>query len=314
MFLPFQLKFHELIFMPKVIVGLGEILWDMLPAGKQLGGAPANFAYHAKALGRDSIVSHIISAIGNDPLGTEIQNRLDRLSINQTCLHISNTLKTGFVSVSLDKQGLATYTIEQNVAWDYIPVITNNLQHTIDAICFGSLAQRSPVSRKNIQNFLATLPATTLKIFDVNLRQSFFSLETIESSLALANIFKINDDELKIIGKLLDIPGNEEQQLKTISQRYNIKLSILTRGNSGSLLYSKDNISVHPGYKIKSKDTIGAGDAFTAAVVIGLLKGFELNTINDYANQIASYVCTKSGATPALAEELINLFNIKAAS
>ena len=298
--------------MPKIIVGLGEILWDMLPAGKQLGGAPANFAYHAKALDSDNIVSYIVSAIGNDPLGTEIQNRLDRLNINHTHLYINHTLKTGSVSVSLDKQGLPDYTIEQNVAWDFIPEIPDNFQHPIDAICFGTLAQRSPVSRESIQNFLATLPETTLKIFDINLRQSFFSQKIIESSLTLANIFKINDDELKIISKLLNIPGNEEQQLKTISRRYTIKLAILTKGGSGSLLYTENNTSVHPGFKIKSKDTVGAGDAFTAAVVIGLLKGFDLDKINDCANRIASYVCTRSGATSELPAKLINLLNAKA--
>lgn len=298
--------------MPKIIVGIGEVLWDMLPGGKQLGGAPANFAYHAKALGSDNSVSYIISAIGNDTLGTEIQSQLNKLNINHTHLHISNALKTGSVSVSLDNQGLPGYTIEQNVAWDFIPKIPDNFQHPIDAICFGTLAQRSPVSRESIQNFLATLPETTLKIFDINLRQSFFSQKIIESSLTLANIFKINDDELKIISKLLNIPGNEEQQLKTISRRYTIKLGILTRGSSGSLLYTENNTSVHPGFKIKSKDTVGAGDAFTAAVVIGLLKGFELDKINDCANQIASYVCSRSGATPELPAKLVNLLNAKA--
>jgi len=298
--------------MPKIIVGLGEVLWDMLPGGKQLCGAPANFAYHAKALGLDNSVSYIISAIGNDTLGAEIQSQLNRLNINHTHLHISNALKTGFVSVSLDKQGLPNYTIENNVAWDFIPEIPDNFQHPIDAICFGTLAQRSPVSRESIQNFLATLPETTLKIFDINLRQSFFSQKIIESSLTLANIFKINDDELKIISKLLKIPGNEEQQLKTISQRYTIKLGILTRGSSGSLLYTENNTSVHPGFKIKSKDTVGAGDAFTAAVIIGLLRGFELDKINDCANQIASYVCSRSGATPELPAKLVNLLNVKA--
>lgn len=298
--------------MPKIIVGIGEVLWDMLPGGKQLGGAPANFAYHAKALGSDNSVSYIISAIGNDTLGTEIQSQLNKLNINHTHLHISNALKTGSVSVSLDNQGLPGYTIEQNVAWDFIPKIPDNFQHPIDAICFGTLAQRSPVSRESIQNFLATLPETTLKIFDINLRQSFFSQKIIESSLTLANILKINDDELKIISKLLNIPGNEEQQLKTISRRYTIKLGILTRGSSGSLLYTENNTSVHPGFKIKSKDTVGAGDAFTAAVVIGLLKGFELDKINDCANQIASYVCSRSGATPELPAKLVNLLNAKA--
>lgn len=290
------------------IAGIGKILWDMLPDGKQLGGAPANFAYHAKALGLENIDSYIFSAVGNDPLGNEIQNHLADLGINHNYLHINNTLKTGIVSVTLDKQGFPDYNIKQNVAWDFIPKVPDSFRQSIDVVCFGTLAQRSPVSRKSITEFLSDLPTTTLKIFDINLRQSFFSQEIIESSLKLANIFKLNEDELNIISNLLSISGNEEQQLKTICQRYNIKLSILTKGDSGSILFTKNKISSHPGFKVESKDTVGAGDAFTAAIAIGLLKGFELDTMNDCANQIASYVCKANGATPELPKEIINLF------
>ena len=291
-----------------IIAGIGEILWDMLPDGKQLGGAPANFAYHAKALDLKSVDSYILSAIGNDLLGKEIHRRLADLGINHKHLHVSNTLKTGTVSVTLDKQGFPDYNIDQNVAWDFIPEIPDSFRQSIDVVCFGTLAQRSPVSRKSITDFLSDLPTTTLKIFDINLRQSFFNQEIIESSLKLANIFKLNEDELNFISNLLRISGNEEQRLKLISQRYNSKLGILTKGSSGSILFSEDKTSIHPGFKVESKDTVGAGDAFTAAIAIGLLKGFELDTMNNCANQVASYVCSANGATPDLPKEIINLF------
>ncbi|MCK5190515.1 MAG: carbohydrate kinase [Methylococcales bacterium] len=290
------------------IAGIGEILWDMLPDGKQLGGAPANFAYHAKALGLKTVDSYILSVIGNDLPGKEIHRRLADLGINHKHLHVSNTLKTGTVSVTLDKQGFPDYNIEQNVAWDFIPEIPDSFRQSIDVVCFGTLAQRSPVSRKSITDFLSDLPTTTLKIFDINLRQSFFNQEIIESSLKLANIFKLNEDELNFISNLLRISGNEEQRLKLISQRYNSKLGILTKGSSGSILFSEDKTSIHPGFKVESKDTVGAGDAFTAAIAIGLLKGFELDTMNNCANQVASYVCSANGATPDLPKEIINLF------
>ncbi len=295
--------------MTYVIVGLGEILWDMLPEGKQLGGAPANFAYHTKALDFDNVEAYIISCIGHDALGAEIQSRLDTLQINQQYLSINQQFKTGTVIVSLDKQGLPDYNITENVAWDYIPEIQNQHLPAIDVVCFGSLALRSSMSKRSIINFLSDLPAGTLKIFDINLRQSFFDQDIIEKLLTLANILKINDDELKVISQLLNISGNEQIILKTFSERYQIKLIILTRGSSGSVLYANGKFYTHPGYKIDSKDTVGAGDAYTAAIALGMLKGFDLDKLNHCANQLASYVCTKQGATPELPDKLISLFH-----
>lgn len=294
---------------PQVIIGLGEILWDMLPDGKQLGGAPANFAYHTKALAQEKVDSHIISAIGSDLLGAEIQARLDKLLINHKHLHINKHIKTGTVSVTLDNQGNPDYFIEENVAWDFIPEIQHTTYPAIDAVCFGTLALRNPISKKSIIDFLTLLPVSTLKIFDLNLRQSFFNREIIEASLNSANILKINTDELSIVSNLLQISGNEEELLKTISQHYRIKLSILTKGNFGSFLYSEGQSSNHPGFNIKCKDSVGAGDAFTAAITLGLLNGFDLDTMNNYANQVASFVCTKSGATPKLPSSLVSLFH-----
>ncbi len=295
--------------MPPIFVGLGEILWDMLPDGKQLGGAPANFAYHCYALGLDNVNSTIISSIGNDRPGKEILNHFNKHRINIDYLYQHNNYKTGSVTVTVDNQGFPEYNIEKNVAWDFIPEIPVSFQQTVDTVCFGTLAQRAPVSRNSINNFLSSLPANSVRIFDINLRQSYFSLDIIQKSLNLANIFKINDDELKIISKMMKISGSEDHQLKTIAQQYNIKLCILTKGHSGSILYADGATSNHPGFKVNIKDTVGAGDAFTAAIAISINMGFELDQMNDCANKIAAYVCTCSGATPKLPPELIHLFH-----
>ncbi len=294
--------------MPAIIVSLGEILWDLLPDGKQLGGAPANFAYQIKNLGLDHVEPYIISSIGDDPLGQEIQTQLDKQQINKNFLHISHTHATGIVSITLDNQGIPCYTIEQDAAWDFIPEIRYNIQREIAIVYFGTLAQRSSQSRNSIHTFLSKLPSQTIKIFDINLRPPYFNLNIIEISLNYASVLKINDDELSQLAKLLKISGNEEKLVSTICQRYNIKLCILTKGKSGSFLYSDEHRSFHPGFIVHCVDSIGAGDAFSAAIALGILKGFDLDTMNSFANQIASFVCTKPGACPELPDELISLF------
>lgn len=294
--------------MPHIIIGLGEVLWDLLPDGKQLGGAPANFAYHARALDLDFVDSYLVSAIGDDSLGQELHSNLNSLHINTNYLHISHQYKTGTVSISLDKQGNPSYLIEENVAWDYIPVTFSSWPTKIDVICFGTLALRSATSKKNIIHLLENLADTTIKIFDINLRQSFFSLEIIDKLLKIATVLKINDDELKVLAKLMSITGTEKQLLEKLSQQYQLNLCILTRGASGSLLYANGQSSTHSGFKINVKDTIGAGDAFTAAIAIGLLKELNLGALNTYANQVAAYVCSHSGATPKISTEIMNLY------
>ncbi len=295
--------------MTTTIVGLGEILWDLLPSGKQLGGAPANFAYHAKALGLTEIDSYIISSIGNDILGNELLCELDTLGVKSKYLHRSNTHKTGEVSVKLDQQGIPDYCIKNHVAWDFIPEISFDSQQTIDAVCFGTLAQRSSVSETSIGNFLSNLPVNCLKMFDANLRQNYFSSDIIYASLKLANCFKINHDELSIISKLFGISGNEKQQLSAFSDRFKLKFCILTKGAAGSLIFSEGKFYIHAGFNVSCKDTIGAGDAFTASCTLGLLKNFDTRYINECANQVAAFVCTTDGATPKIPENLINLFN-----
>lgn len=285
-------------------IGLGEILWDMLPEGKKMGGAPANFAYQAKAIGKDRVESFVVSCVGNDDLGLEISATLDELKIDQSYLGVDSEYPTGTVTVELDEKGSPTYTIDRNVAWDYMPSISVELAKSSDAVCFGTLAQRSPVSKKSILRFLADVPETALKIFDINLRQVYYSVDLIRESLKVANVLKINDDEIVVVGNLLGIDARAECILKQIVERYDLKLGILTKGGKGSTLISADKISSFSGFDISVQDSVGAGDAFTAAIALGLLCGFDLDHLNECANKLASFVCTAAGATPYIPEEI----------
>jgi fructokinase len=296
--------------MEYTIVGLGEILWDLLPSGKKMGGAPANFAYHAQELGK--AVSAVVSCIGNDIFGKEILTRFNSLSLNNEYLAVDKKHPTGTVSVEFDHQGNHAFIIREDVAWDYIPESPSlkKLADKTDAVCFGSLAQRSPVSRNTIQSFLSCIPSQALCIFDINLRQSFYSKEIIETSLNFANIFKVNEDELPTVASLLSINGSETAILKEIAQHYDLRLIVLTKGKRGSTLYAHElkKMSYHNGYNVNVKDTVGSGDAFTASVAVGLLKGYDLDYVNDCANRVATFVCTQAGATPQLTDEIKKLF------
>jgi fructokinase len=292
------------------IVGIGEILWDMLPAGKQLGGAPANFAYHAGALSEGLFKSYIFSSVGDDELGEEIISELGALNLQLKYLLINRQKPTGVVNVTLDKKGMPSYEIKEDVAWDHISKVPEELARQTDVVCFGSLAQRSKTSRTSILNFLKQVPQTSLKIFDINLRQKYYDQQTIESSLKLANVIKINDDELIMLVKMFkwDVKTEEDALMKLVNV-YKLKLAVLTRGDKGSMLVNSNlKISEHPGCPTEVKDSIGAGDSFTAAVATGLLKGLTLNKINDNANKVAAYVCSQAGATPKLSQELVALF------
>ena len=290
------------------MVGLGEILWDMFPEGKKLGGAPANFAYHAKAIGKESVESFIVSKIGNDDFGSEISTMLRGLNIDQSYLGVDSKYSTGTVTVDLDEKGSPAYIIDRDVAWDYIPRIPAEFAQSVDAICFGTLAQRSHVSMNSISQFLTNVPNTALKIFDINLRQSYYTVDLIENSLEMANVLKINDEEIMVVGNLLGIDAEEENILQEIIDRYSLKLGILTKGGEGSTLMSAEKKSSFPGFNVSVQDSVGAGDAFTAAVAVGLLRGYDLGYINECANKLASHVCTVSGATPQIPEEITHIF------
>ena len=289
------------------LIGLGEILWDLLPSGRQLGGAPANFAYHAKALGANGT---IISRVGSDQNGADILKRLRQLGLSTDLLQIDPDVPTGTVSVELEDDGQPRYIIHENVAWDRLAAKKETLRAAAnaDAICFGTLAQRSEQSRTSIHEILAQTKPNALRILDVNLRQRFYSGELIERSLRAANTLKINDAELPVLAELLRLTGDVRSELAELADRYSLQLVALTRGAHGSLLLANGRWSEHPGVPANVADTIGAGDSFTAAMALGYLVGWDLDKINDHANRVAAFVASQSGATPGLPAELRQQF------
>jgi fructokinase len=280
-----------------VIIGLGELLWDMLPSGRRCGGAPANFAYHANRLGAKASIA---SSVGNDSLGHELLQWLDLLQLERKYVAIDSLHPTGTVNVALDQCGKPTYSILEAVAWDYIPWTPSlmELASHADAICFGSLAQRSPVSQSTIQQAIAAASEHCLKVFDVNVRQNYAKPEVLLAGLTAANVLKLNEEELPVLARLLSIEGDELFVLLELVKRFHLKLAVLTKGEQGSILMSDGECSQHPGIQTDVVDTVGAGDAFTAAVVVGLLQGQSLEEINDRANKHASSVCRHQGAIP----------------
>lgn len=286
-----------------IVVGIGEILWDLLPTGKQLGGAITNFAYHASALGAQAFIA---SCIGDDPLGHEILARLDSLHISKEFLAIHPQLPTGTVEVRVDNQGIPDFIIHQDVAWDAIPTSPSllSLAARADAVCFGTLAQRSIISRQTIRQFLAAVKKGCLRVFDINLRQTYFSRDVVEQSLATADVLKLNDQELPILGQLLNLKGTESDLIGQIMRHYPLRMIALTRGSQGSLLFTDHRRFEHPGYPTRVVDTVGAGDAFTAALTLGLLRKDDPARIHDHANRLASYVCSQPGATPHIPSKL----------
>jgi len=293
--------------MQNVIVGIGEILWDMLPSGKVIGGAPANFAYHAQELGESSIV---VSCIGNDELGREIISSLEKKDMPTEFLYIDKSHPTGVVSARINKEGKPSYLIQEEVAWDYIPTSTliRELAFKSAAVCFGTAAQRSQLSRMTIQTFVGLMEQDSIRVFDINLRQNFYSQDVIETSLSLANVLKLNVNELSVVKKLLRLNGDEKKILNELSRKYSLNLIALTRGREGSILFTEGKTSNHEGHKINVEDTVGAGDAFVAGLVTGMLRGYELDDLHNKANRVASYICSKRGATPSLTNEIRKLF------
>ncbi len=289
----------------KIVTGIGELLWDVLPEGKKIGGAPCNFAFHARQMGCDSFV---VSAVGNDPLGNEIRDGLQLLGVSDAYVQ-SSTAPTGTVSVVLDSQGIPDYTIHEKVAWDDIAweEELHQLAKKSDAVCFGSLAQRSEKSRTSIHRFLNSVPDKCQKVFDINLRQSFYSAEIIESSLNQATVLKLNDDELKVVASLFSMSGDIETQLSKLMERFELDYLAYTMGSAGSLLMSRSESSFCEAPKVNVVDTVGAGDAFTATLIAGILKDSPLKEIHEKATNIAAFLCTQNGATPIIGSELIQV-------
>jgi fructokinase len=280
-------------------IGLGELLWDMFPEGKQLGGAPANFAYMTSLLGDEGIVA---SRVGSDALGRAAGRRLERLGVRARHLQLDPDHPTGTVQVSVDPAGQPTFDIAESVAWDFFAWTPEwrALAERADAVCFGSLAQRSPQSRATVRAFLRALRPGATRVFDVNLRQSFYDADTLSESAKLADIMKVNTDELAIVAKLLRIPFiyDELRAAHWLRDILGLKLVCITRGAKGSLIVSADESSEHPGYRIHVADTVGAGDAFTAALVYHYLRHASVPTLNEAANRMGAWVSSQVGATP----------------
>lgn len=277
------------------IIGLGEILWDMLPTGKQLGGAPANFAYHVCRLGGNGWA---VSAISDDELGREIKNTLSTKKLNTILEEVNEP--TGTVQVTLNAAGVPTYDITEGVAWDHIPFTERigNLAKETSAVCFGTLAQRSPESRATIHKFIENMPDGSLKVYDINLRQNYYDEKIISDSLRLADILKINDEELEIVSKMLCLSGTSEERCRAISREFNLKFVILTMGGDGSKVILEDRVHLSTPGKINIVDTVGAGDSFTAAFMLAYLRGESIEKAHTLATEVSSYVCTKAGAMP----------------
>ena len=286
----------------RIIVGLGEALWDCLPEGRKIGGAPANFAYHASQFGYEA---HAVSAVGNDALGDET---IEALKTNGLKLCMPRVdFPTGQVLVSLDEDGVASYDIKEGSAWDNIPFTPEmeQLAGRCSAVCFGSLAQRNEVSRNAIYRFLNATPKGCMRIFDINLRQNFYSKEVIQESLRQCNVMKINDEELVIIGRMFGYPGLDiEHKCWLILGTYNLDMLVLTCGVNGSYVFSKGAMSFLETPKVEVADTVGAGDSFTGAFVASILSGKTIPEAHRIGVNVSAYVCTQNGAMPAIPEEL----------
>lgn len=282
--------------MNKTIVGIGEILFDLLPQGPQLGGAPANFAYHVSKLGADG---YAVSAIGRDELGGKVKSILAEKGLKAVIPEIDSP--TGVVEVTLDTNGVPSYNIIQGVAWDNVPYTDSmkELAMRTDAVCFGTLAQRSQVTRDTVRSFLADMPESSLKVYDINLRQHYYSKGLIAESLQKSDILKINDEEIVTVSELFGLGSDPVEACRSLLDSYGLDLVILTKGKDGSSVITKDevlSVSVLP--DIKVADTVGAGDAFTAAFVYAYLRGDSIAECHKLANEISSFVCTRSGAMP----------------
>jgi fructokinase len=311
------------------VIGIGEVLWDLLQSGPQMGGAPANFAYHAHALAANS---QVVTRIGNDDLGQEIIRRFQAMALPIDTVQVDAVAPTGTAKVSLTGDGLAHFTIQDNVAWDFLAATPEALEAArhADAICFGSLAQRSETSRNTIQQLVAAAPAHALRVFDINFRQHYYSRDLNEHSLHLANVLKLNDDELPTLAEMFNFAGScgedtpvraqdccaantrtgvsaPHEQIERLARTFSLQVVALTRGPNGSLLYQQkggvERWSDCASRPVRVVDTVGTGDSFTAALVLGLLQEMDLDEVNSLANEVACYVCSQAGATPRMPQE-----------
>ncbi len=286
----------------KYVVGLGEALWDVLPEGKKLGGAPANFAFHAGQFGLNSIA---VSALGEDQLAEETIQQLEEKKLKYCMPRVP--YPTGTVQVSLDEEGVPTYDIKENVAWDNIPFTDEVKQVAANtrAVCWGSLAQRNATSRESIYRFLDSTPEGCMKIFDINLRQNFYTKEVVCESLKRCNVLKINDEELVTIGRMFGYPGLDiENKCWLILGKYNLDMLVLTCGVNGSYVFTPGAMSFQETPKVEVADTVGAGDSFTGTFCAAILAGLPVAEAHRHAVEVSAFVCTQNGAMPQVPDTL----------
>ena len=288
------------------VAGIGEVLWDLLPSGPQLGGAPVNFAYHARQMGADV---GVITRVGKDGHGREILRRFEKMNIGTGAVQLDDELPTGVAAVSIDG-GTPHFTINNNAAWDALRISEEALETVrgASAISFGTLAQRTENAASVVQRLVAATSPKALRVFDVNLRQSFYSREVLERSLEIANVLKLNEHELATLAPIFELKGDAGQKIEQLAGRFDLRLVALTRADKGSLLHQFGAWSELPGRKMEIVDTVGAGDAFTAALVMGMLRQLPLHEIHRIAAEVAGFVCSCPGATPVLPPQLCAAF------
>lgn len=294
---------------PPHVVSIGELLWDLLPSGPQLGGAPANLACHVHALGA---AASLVSCVGRDRLGDEALRLLQARGLDVACIDRDPERPTGTVVVDVDADGQPRFKIVERVAWDSILATDEAMDRArqADAICFGSLAQRSPAAGRAIQQVVAASRPEALRVFDINLRAPFFDAHVIEGSLRIANVLKLNDAELPVVAEQLGLQGTTEEQVEALAGRFGLEVIALTLGASGSLLYRGGRWAREPARSVAVIDSVGAGDSFTAALVLGLLLDLPTEVLLVHAADVAAFVCTKAGATPELPAELVAPFAV----
>ena len=289
-----------------VVAAIGEVLWDVYPDAARFGGAPANFVCHAAALGADT---PLVSAVGEDDFGYRALATLSSHNVDITSIVRDQTHSTGYVDVTLDASGRASYRFADDVAWDHVgwADVLSLLAQQVDAVCFGSLAQRSSETRETVRRFVGATPPGTLRMFDVNLRHNFFDKEVIDTSMRLATAVKLNVEELPVVARLCDVQGGDQlEQLRALLNRYELRIAALTCGPDGALLVTSEQVSECAAFPTDVVDTVGAGDAFTAALVMDFLQGVPLGEINRHANAVASFVCSQAGAVAPLPAELVS--------
>jgi fructokinase len=290
---------------PHNIIAIGEILWDVFPDGPRFGGAPANFGCSAAELAGVKAVVTMVSAVGDDELGLRALETLAHRGVHTAAVQV-NRYPTGRVDVELDEHGAATYQFAPNCAWDHLAwnLELEVLAQHCDAVCFGTLGQRGHESLETIRDFVRTTPESALRILDINIREPFINEELILASLDLANVLKLNDEELPVLSRLCNFSGSDIEIIHQVARRFALHHVALTRGSAGAVLVSDNAVSELPGVPVQVVDTVGAGDAFTAAMTLGLLAGHNIETINRNAMAVASYVCSQPGATMPFPEHL----------